>query len=78
MRIFTKRFLQTSLSDQRAIVNSRIRDLQNASDFYKWDHNLKRELSRLRAKAVAHGILSDESTETLPTPADSILRRSDR
>lgn len=61
MRIFTTGFFQLNSSDQAAVVNAVIRDLENSIGFLlnpKDEPRVTRRISRIRQRASEHGVFS--------------------
>ena len=61
-KLFTKRFFRKSLSDQRQIVDSRLRDLKQALP-YNDTNRVKAMIRHIERKAVEHGIYNESEAK---------------
>lgn len=63
MRIFTKTFCRLSQSDQSAIVDAVIRDIEGCIGRHmnpEDDRKAEKQIERIRRRAVEHGVWQDD------------------
>ncbi len=61
MRIFTKRFFQLNNSDQAAVVDAAIRDVENSIGLLvnpDDEPQVRRRIDRIRQRAIEHGVFA--------------------